>query len=276
MERNKIKIAVIDLYKNEKNLEINCIKNILVDFSRIFENNFIYEIFDTRYKGATPSLDYDIYISSGGPGSPWDGQNSRWESNYFSLIDSLLNHNQKSKRKKFVFFICHSFQLIARHLLLGDVTRRGAESFGVLPVDKTDAGRIDLLFKNLPDPFYCADFRSWQVVNPDFKKFKDLGASILTYENNNGVPQSELAVTSIRISNEMAGTQFHPETDSNTMRHILSQKKKKDELRILYGAKKYEEMLRLAGDPCGLDLTHKTVLPAFLQDSLNKLNEIIS
>ena len=107
-----IKAAVIDLYNNERNEGIRCIKDILSAASKSNGNSPLeFNVFETRYKNEIPGPDYDIFISSGGPGSPFEGEGTQWEKKYFNLIDTIWNYNQNNpEKKKYVFFICHSFQ----------------------------------------------------------------------------------------------------------------------------------------------------------------------
>jgi len=271
-EVKKIRIALIDLYNNEENRDIGCIENILRSSDRLYDNIPVgYEIYNTRYSGTAPDSGYDIYISSGGPGSPWDGSGSRWESAYFSLLDSIWSHNQNEESKKYFFFICHSFQMMTRYFKLGDVVKKNKESFGIVPVVKTPAGEGDLLLEGLGNPFYAADFRNWQAVNPDLKMFGELGAQILSVEAGSSGTSSEQAMMAIRISKEFAGTQFHPEIDAANMRQYLSLPVGKNLIINNYGERKYNEMLDLAGDPAGIMLTHKVILPNFLRDAIKKL-----
>ena len=135
-----IKAAVIDLYNNEENLGIGAIEKLLSDFDgKISSQSLSHQTFETRYKAEVPDLSYDIFISSGGPGNPFDGEGTVWEKKYFKLLEKLWNHNQSSDRKKYLFFICHSFQMMTRFFNLGEVTKRNARSFGIFPVHKTEA-----------------------------------------------------------------------------------------------------------------------------------------
>ncbi|NWG28439.1 MAG: GMP synthase, partial [Ignavibacteriaceae bacterium] len=64
-----IKIATIDLYNNERNEGMRCIREIVADAKlRNSDIEISYEVFDTRYKGDIPGIENDIFISSGGPG----------------------------------------------------------------------------------------------------------------------------------------------------------------------------------------------------------------
>lgn len=106
MGSDKVRVAIIDLYNNEENQEIRCFKDILNETSRLYNSSPIdYKLFDTRYSGNIPDTSFDIYISSGGPGSPWDGEGTDWEAKYFSLMDSLWSYNKNNYFKKYIFFV---------------------------------------------------------------------------------------------------------------------------------------------------------------------------
>ena len=275
MNKQKIKIATIDLYNNERNEGMRCISEIVNDASN--ENSNIdlqYDVFETRYKGDVPDLTYDIFISSGGPGSPFEDEDKKWDKDYFNLIDKIWNHNQTSDQKKYIFFICHSFQMMARYFQFGEVNKRFINSFGVMPFAKTDNGKNDPILKNLTDPFYAADIRHWQVVNPNQKKIDEFDAKILSWE----IPEKENAdspaITSIRISNEIIGTQFHPEADPESMLYHFKQDERKRFIIDRYNEERYFEMIELLEDQDKIKLTRKTVIPTFLNNAINDLISI--
>lgn len=275
MESNKVRVAVIDLYNNEENQGLRCIKDLLIQSNGLYNNIPVdYKFFDTRYSGSAPDSSYDIYISSGGPGSPWDGEGTKWESKYFSLMDAVWGHNQKSGNKKHAFFICHSFQIMARYFKIADVIARNSKSFGVMPVHKTADGEKDFLLEGLAEPFYGADFREWQVVNPDKKIFDELGAKTLCLEKERPHIPLERAMMAIRINNEFVGTQFHPEADAASMQHHLFQPERKEHVISKYGEGKYNEMLDLLDRPDGMLMTQKTVLPNFLKHAIGELRPV--
>jgi len=72
---------------------MRCIKEIILD------EGMEPDIFDARYKNEIPGTGYDIYVSSGGPGSPYDGLGLDWERKYFNLLDYIIDNNQKMKEK---------------------------------------------------------------------------------------------------------------------------------------------------------------------------------
>lgn len=267
-----IKAALIDLYNNEENLGITAIQNLLVEFNgKVDEKPLIQQTFETRYKGDIPDLSFDIYISSGGPGSPFDGEGKIWEKKYFDLLEKLWNHNQKNEDKKYLFFICHSFQMMARFFNLGLVSKRKSRSFGIFPVYKTDEGKKDPILKDLPDPFFAADFRWWQVTQPNKKVFEELGAKILALEKIRPHIEYERALMAIRISSEIVGVQFHPEAHPKGMKYHYAKEHVKQKIIDSHGEKKYEYLLEQIEDPDKVELTQKTVLPLFIESAIKNL-----
>ncbi|MFN4199468.1 MAG: GMP synthase, partial [Flavobacterium sp.] len=122
----EIKVAILDMYDGEANQGMRCIIDILGRFNQIVS----FDRFDIRGKCEIPKIeDYDIYISSGGPGNPLDGD-GKWDTKYFELIDQLWQWNNENEIKKHVLFICHSFQMACKHFGLGEINKRKATSFG--------------------------------------------------------------------------------------------------------------------------------------------------
>ncbi len=145
----KLKLALLDLYDGEPNQGMRCIKDIL----NRYRNTIDWQLFDVRQKAEVPDLDFDIYLSSGGPGSPMDG-NGVWDARYFDWLESLWQWNaQGNFPKKHVFFICHSFQMACRHFKIGKVAPRHSISFGTFPMHMTDRGIDEPIFRVYPIRF---------------------------------------------------------------------------------------------------------------------------
>jgi homoserine O-succinyltransferase/O-acetyltransferase len=270
LSKVSVKAAIIDLYNNEKNEGMRCIKEIVSGASDS-ETEITFDVFDCRYKCEIPDLSYDIYISSGGPGSPFEGEGMEWETKYFNLLDDVIKHNQRNDNKKYFFFICHSFQMMARYFKFADVTERPKKSFGVLPVKLTEEGVNDPLFSGMPNPIYAADFRQYQVVNKKNDQLKALDAKVLAVEVDNNKKEDELAIMAVRIGNEIAGTQFHPEADPESMMYHFKQDERKTFIIENFGEPKYWEMLELLEQEDKIKLTRKKVLPGFIENAINNI-----
>jgi hypothetical protein len=105
-KENHIRIAILDLYDGVPNEGMRGIRQLIEEFEVDFHLTVTYEVFDVRLKIQIPDLSYDVYISSGGPGSPLDSEGSLWERNYFSLMENIKDHNkQHPDQKKHVLLI---------------------------------------------------------------------------------------------------------------------------------------------------------------------------
>ena len=264
-----MKVAVLDLYEGVPNEGMRCIRELLIDFAEKQQIPLQVNEFEVRQQKQVPDLSYDAYISTGGPGSPVDSAGSDWEKVYFNWLNSVLAWNKvPGNRKKYVFLICHSFQIVCRYFELGQVVRRKSAAFGVFPVHKTAAGLREPYFSGLNDPFYIVDSRNWQVISPDETKLQAMGAEVLAIEKERPHVPLERATMAIRFNEYMTGTQFHPEADAVGMRKYLMSPAKKKRVTEEHGAEKYHNMLELLMEPDKILLTHDTLLPNFLQDAL--------
>ncbi|MCS7018433.1 MAG: GMP synthase [Cytophagales bacterium] len=270
-----VRVAILDLYDNFPNQGMRCIKQIIHEQSGVHDGVLLdFDVFECRYRNEFPNAEqYDIYISTGGPGSPYDGEGKQWEKNYFKLIEKLWGHNQnQNDNKKHVFFICHSFQMVVRLFDLGHVTQRRSTSFGVFPVHKTIEGMNDSIMGLLPDPFYAVDSRDWQVVQPNFNRMREIGAQILSLEKIRPHVNLERAVMAMRISNEFFGTQFHPEADPIGMSIYFQQEERREQVIKNHGLQKYQDMIEHLNDPDKIMLTYSTLIPAFLNQAIMQNN----
>lgn len=257
------------MYNGEPNQGMRCIQEIVSRFEREFDCT----VYDVRGKGALPDTGYDVYISSGGPGDPLEGDGD-WDRRYGVLLDELWQYNRHGEGpKKHVFFICHSFQMACHHFGVARVTERRKMSFGTFRTHMTEEGRHDPIFNGLPDPFFVADFRSYQVVQPDWMRMEEMGAHILALEKIRPHVPLERAVMAMRFSPEMVGTQFHPEADPDGMlRHFLDPERRAKIVEE-HSEERYLRMIDHLNDPDKIQLTHDLVLPLFLMRAIRQLKE---
>ena len=270
-----IKIAVLDMYDNWANEGMRCIRQIATRFLEQDGIEGSFEVFNVRANNEIPDLEaFDIFISSGGPGSPL-AANTQWEKDYFAFVDSLFAYNRRHARKKFMFLICHSFQMVCRHLGLAEVTRRQSTSFGVMPIHRMGDGYAEFLFHGLPEPFYAVDSRDYQVTQVNEAKMRELGAQALCLEKERPHIPLERAVMAIRFSPEVFGTQFHPEADSRGMlRYYLMDDKRKWVIET-HGEAKYFEMIDRLDDPDKIMLTEAVIIPSFLHHAAEQLQGVM-
>ena len=264
-DKKLIKIAILDMYEGFENQGMRCLREIINQFGEINNLDIELDEFDVRLKNETPGTGYDIYISSGGPGSPLESEGSDWEKAYFKWLGSMeeWNTDPANLQKKYVFFICHSFQLVCRHWKLANVRKRNSTAFGVFPIHLLEDGKNEVVFNGLNDPFYAVDSRDWQVVEPQMDILYK-GAKILCIEKERPHVPYERAIMAMRFNEYFFGTQFHPEADAIGMSMYLQTEEKKKTVIENHGYEKWESMLQHLNDPDKILWTYSHILPNFL------------
>ncbi len=268
MTKEKAKIAILDMNNDAPNQGLRCIKEIAAFFTEDADTT----VFNVRAKNELPDTSYDVYISSGGPGSPLE--DGEWRAPYLNLIQQLWDFNEKSAfQKKHVFFICYSFQVVCNYFKLGTIKPRKSTSFGILPVHKTKKGIKDPLLEGLNDPFYAVDSRDWQLVQPRLKVFKEQGATILSLEKIRTHVEYERAIMAVRFSEEFVGTQFHPEADPIGMKAYFLAEENKMKVINNFGEEKYNDMMDKMDDPDKITMTYNAILPKFISNAINHVGQ---
>lgn len=248
---------------------MRCIRELVQQFSDDNGLEIKLDEFDVRGKGQLPGLDYDAYISSGGPGSPLESEGTAWENAWFQWVSNLLAWNADPYHfpKKKVFFICHSYQLACRYFKAGEVCARKSTAFGVFPVHMLQLSQEEKIFKGLRDPFYAVDSRDYQVIRPNHEQLRQMGARILCIEKERPHVPLERAVMAIRFNEHMIGTQFHPEADAIGMSLHLQTPERKETVVSNYGFEKWQSMIDHLEDPDKILFTYNRVLPNFLHSA---------
>ena len=263
-------LAILDMNAAVPNQGMRCLRQIAAGFADELETHE----FDVRAGGHLPDDSHDIYLCSGGPGSPL-ASGEIWEREFFELLDALWAHNRQTDdpaRRKYCFFICFSFQLATRYFSSGSITRRRSMSFGTFPVHRTNAGDDDVAFLGLDDPFYVADFRDYQVVRANHNSLTSIGGSVLALEKLRPHVPYERAVMAVRWSPEWVGTQFHPEADADGMITHFNDPARKAVILDEHGEDKYLEMMAHLADPAKIQRTNEVVIPGFIRRALAQLD----
>lgn len=271
----KIKIAILDLYEGEPNQGMRCLDQIINEWKLKNNKDVQLDIFDVRNKLEIPDLSYDVFISSGGPGSPIDTEDLEWDKKYMQWIEDVENFNNTFSNypKKHIFFICHSFQLACRHFKIGEVCKRNSTAFGIFPIHMTDEGANEIVFSGMPEPFYAVDSRSYQVIKPDEARLEELGAKILAIEKDRPKTNFERAIMAVRFNDYFIGTQFHPEADALGMTVHLHTEDRKQTVINNYGEDKWKSMIEQLNDPDKILWTYSHIIPNFLNIAIEELVE---
>ncbi len=262
---NPLRVAILDMYEGRPNQGMRCIRDLLSGFGS--QQGILLEVaeFEVRLRKETPDNSFDLYISSGGPGSPLASEGSEWEAVYFDWLRRMETWNSDPgiPKKKFIFFICHSFQLVCRYYQLADVCPRKSTAFGVFPVHLLEAGKQEPAFTHLSDPFYAVDSRDYQVIRPKGEVLRKMGASLLCIEKERPHVPYERAIMGIRFNPYWIGTQFHPEADAIGMYQYLQMEDKKQAVIAEHGVAKWQSMTGQLNDPDKIMWTYRHLLPDF-------------
>lgn len=263
----QIRIAILDMYNGEPNQGMRCIIDIINRFNQIVT----FQIYDIRGKCEFPNIEkFDIYISTGGPGNPLEGDGN-WDLKYYDFIDQLANWNKEQKVKKHVLFICHSFQMACYHFGLAEITKRKSTSFGVMTIHKTEAGTNDPILEGLESPFYAIDSRDYQVVQPKLSIFSKKGAMIIALEKIRTHREYERAIMGVRFTEQFVGLQFHPEADALSFIANLKNAERREKIIAMKGKSKFRDMLEDLLDENKIYKTNETIIPNFLRIAINDL-----
>lgn len=269
MKEGKFKLAILNMNEGRPNQGMRGIRDITTMYSSAFE----IDEFDVRSKNELPDASYDVYISSGGPGNPLEGDGV-WDKKWYDLVDTLWHWNKNNEfEKKYMFFICHSFQMACHHFNLGTIAKRKSTSFGIMPIHQTKYGLMDPIFGNLNDPFFAVDSRDYQLIQPNLTVFEEQNAQILALEKIRTHVEYERAIMAVRFSDEFIGTQFHPEADPIGMKIHFEKQDIKENIIKNFGKEKYISMMEQIDDPEKIEMTHDTVLPLFIENALEAMHE---
>jgi len=253
------KIAVLDFYKGVENDEVNQ----LVSLAKETLPEAQIDVFAVRSSLEFPDLTYRAFLVTGGPGDPRDPEGLFAEM-FGQWLDGVLSYNQSHEIKRPVLLICHSFQMACLHWNLAEVTQRKSPTFGVYSVHLTDHGVKDALLGELENPFYAADFRSFQVISPKEEAMDELGASLLALEKVRPHVPLERAVMAMRFGPQMLGVQFHPEVPPADMRKALKDPKRREAFIHANGQDKYSKMLKYLNDTSKMYEVYQKLIPGFL------------
>jgi homoserine O-succinyltransferase len=243
------------MYDDTVNMGMICILGILKDWSQQRNILIEYEIFPLRNKCKIPDNSFDIYLSTGGPGSPIDSEGSTWDNLFVQWLQKMLDQNKP------VLLICHSFQIACRHFNFGNVCLRKSTQLGVLPVHPLVEDKI---FQNLNDPFYTLESRVYQIIEPNDENIASLGAKIIALEKHRPHVPLERAIMAIKFSDKMYGVQFHPEGEKNILIDFFNDIEVKNNIIEKYGEQKWEIIMSKLNDPEKLPKTHAHFIPNFL------------
>ena len=193
MTTPKLKICYVDMCNGVANQAGRCFRRLvdgLMAQARAknpgLELDFVHV--EPRNKGELPDRSADLFLSSGGPGSPYDGYEDPWCTGYRAFLDHVVEQNRSSPDTgPQVLAVCHSYELATIHFQVAKISQRPAgRRFGVMPIYVTREGLGHTLFKPFGDRLFAWEHRFWEAVDLDDKRLANLGGRLLARERRDG------------------------------------------------------------------------------------------
>jgi GMP synthase-like glutamine amidotransferase len=271
-----LRVCLVDMNNGHVNQAMRCLRGIVASFfERVRRHNPALQCelgeVSPRNTGVTVPRDYDLYISSGGPGSPYDGDGMPWVADYGEFLDGVADSAIRGgKNQRAVFAICYSFEMVVRHFRLAAVVPRTERKFGVMPIYTTPEGQAHPLLRPFGDRLFAFEHRSWEAVDLDERKLSALGGELLARESRDGMSKGR-AILGLDVTAGIEAVQFHPEADRPGVMNWVSRPEQAAAFKATYGELTYQAMLRTLDDPRRLARTYALVIPGWMTRRFNML-----
>jgi len=276
--KTPLNICLVDMNNGVANQATRCFRRVVDAFkTRVRGANPALEIrfkhVQPRNLGELPERNVDLVLSSGGPGSPYDGFEDAWCEGYRSFLDWVVERNQQdAANAPAAMLVCHSFEIAVSHFKVAQmVARPSGRKFGVMPIYTTDAGRTSVLFKPFGDRLFAWEHRFWEAGDLDEKRLAELGGKVLARESRPGLSDKGSAYLSFEFAPGIMGTQFHPEADRAGILAWVYRPEHAEEFKKAYGEVLYDRMIKTLDNPDRVARTFALLIPSWLTHQFNRL-----
>lgn len=272
-----LRICLVDMNNGVANQAMRCFRRVLDRFEqRVHRANPSVELHrhevQPRNLGELPSDPYDLVLSTGGPGSPFDGLDDPWGVGYRKYLDQVHAQNQKTPDTATrMLAVCHSFELAVIHFGVAAMTKRETLRFGLMPAYTTSIGREIDYYKPFADRLFTWEHRWWQAVDINHDRLRELGGAMLAHESREQGPDKGPAALAFRFAPGIDGTQFHPEADLPGVMAWVTIQEHADKFKEHYGEDLYGRMIKSLNDPLRLARTFALFIPGWLTSRFNEI-----
>jgi GMP synthase-like glutamine amidotransferase len=272
--QSSLRLCLVDMNNGHPNQAMRCFR-VLIDgfFAKVKAHNPGLDtrmiVVQPRNQHELPPDDCDLYLSSGGPGSPFEHDGEPWLDAYRAWLDSIAERNVRDETAApGLLGVCYTFELLIVHYRLADMVQRSSRKFGVMPVYMTDDGLQHPLTAPFRDRLFAFENRSWEAVNLDERRLRELGGKLLARESRDGVSKGR-GLLAFSFAPGIEGTQFHPEAEKPGVVAWLRKREQAEAFIEAYGAITYQRMLRTLDNPERLAKTFTTLIPGWLTRRFN-------
>ena len=253
-------------------------------FRRLFDG------FSARVRAVNPGLDIafqhvqprnlselpdrkaDLVLSSGGPGSPFEGYGDPWCTGYRNFLDHVVEARlQHPAPGPAVFVVCHSFEITVTHFAVASMVPREELKFAIFPAYITPEGQRTDFLSPFRDRLFTWEHRRWQAVGLETRQLAALGGAVLSTESRPGRRDKGRSLLGFRFAPGVEGTQFHPEADRGGVMAWINRPEHAASLKDVYGNSLYERMMKTLKDPTRLARTFALLIPSWLTARFNEL-----
>jgi GMP synthase-like glutamine amidotransferase len=278
MNSPALRICLVDMNNGVTNQATRCFRRIVDAFAeRVRHANPGHEVsfrhVQPRNLGELPSADDDLILSSGGPGTPFDGFDDPWCKGYRKILDGIVEANIKKREgAPKALVICHSFEIAVIHFAIARMEKRPTLKFGVMPAYILPDGQSTDFLKPFGYRLFTWEHRNWEAVGVDEARMKALGGKLLAMESHaKGVVNTGQAILGLKFAPGVHGTQFHPEADKAGVMAWIEKPEHMAAVESAYGRVLYDRMLRSLANPERLAKTFALLIPSWLTNRFNQL-----
>jgi GMP synthase-like glutamine amidotransferase len=276
MSLRPLRLCIIDMNNAHVNQAMRCLRGIAASFFehvRRHNPGLACELVEVSPRDTNDPVprDADLYLSSGGPGSPFDGDGQPWADDYGRFADGVAEAAARGGAEaRALFAICYSFEMVVRHFGLARIVRRADRKFGVMPIYTTPEGQRHPLLASFGDRLFAFEHRNWEAVDLDEARLEALGGELLARESRDGVSKGR-ALLALDCAPGVEAVQFHPEADRPGVMNWVARPEQAAAFKAVYGEVTYQAMLRTLENPRRLARTFALVIPGWLARRFNLL-----
>jgi homoserine O-succinyltransferase len=276
MRLRPLRLCIIDMNNAHVNQAMRCLRGLAATFfEQVARKNpgLACELVEVSPRDTAEPVprDCDLYLSSGGPGSPFDGDGQGWFDDYGRFSDQVVESAVRGGAdQRALFAICYSFEMVVRHFAVAHVGPRAERKFGVMPIYTTAEGQRHPLLAAFGDRLFAFEHRNWEAIDLDEQRLHALGGRLLARESRDGVSKGR-ALLALEVAPGVEAVQFHPEADRPGVMNWVARPEQAAAFKATYGEVTYQAMLRTLDDPRRLARTFALVIPGWLVRRFNAL-----
>ncbi|HEU4534096.1 MAG TPA: hypothetical protein VFS00_08260, partial [Polyangiaceae bacterium] len=170
-KQRALRLCLCNMNNGHPNQAMRCFQ-VIIDafFASVRRQNPGLEcelvVVEPRNKGELPPRDCDLYLSSGGPGTPYEHDGEPWLDEMYSFYDWVVERRlQLGPGGPSLLGVCYTYELLVRHFRVGGVEPLTERKFGVMPVYTTKSGQAHPLTEPFGDRLFAFEHRNWEAID---------------------------------------------------------------------------------------------------------------